>query len=307
MLPYWSTEGGWIRVNNMQLRRFTLIIHLSTVCLSFAGAEEPLDYYSPENVRKFADFLYEQGDYLRAAGEYQRFLFYQPRESDLIHYRIALCYRLGDNSEKAIEAFETFLHTYPDSQLANSAHYQIGVSYFLMERFRQSVNYLDAALPRIADVRYRAVSQELIGLSYLMQKECFEADRIFTGLQESQVAEVRESAKLYYNYAVQGTQLPSRSPFLAGILSTIIPGAGRLYSGRIGDALTSLLTVSLTGWQAYDGFRRDGLSSAKGWTLGALSGIFYVGNIYGSVISARVYNQHVADEFLATLSIKLSY
>ena len=38
--------------------------------------------------------------------------------------------------------------------------------------------------------------------------------------------------------------------------------------------------------------------------LGTLSGIFYVGNIYGSVISARVYNRHVADEFLATLSVE---
>ena len=291
----------------MQLRRFTRIILLSAALLSVADAEERLDYYSPENVHKFADFLYEQGDYLRAAGEYQRYLFYQHRESDRTHYRIALCYRLGGKSEKAIRTFETFLHRFPDSQLANSAHYQIGVSYFLMEQFRQSVNYLDAALSRIADVRYRAASQELIGLSYLMQKQWLEADNIFNGLQESDVAEVRENATLYHNYAMQGTQLPSRSPFLAGILSTIIPGAGRLYTGHIGDVLTSLFAVSLTGWQAYDGFRRDGLSSAKGWAFGALSGIFYAGNIYGSVISARVYNRNVEDEFLATLSIKLSH
>ena len=59
----------------MQLRRFTRIILLSAALLSVADAEERLDYYSPENVHKFADFLYEQGDYLRAAGEYQRYLF----------------------------------------------------------------------------------------------------------------------------------------------------------------------------------------------------------------------------------------
>ena len=62
-----------------------------------------------------------------------------------------------------------------------------------MEQFRQSVNYLDAALSRIADVRYRAASQELIGLSYLMQKQWLEADNIFNGLQESDVAEVRKT------------------------------------------------------------------------------------------------------------------
>ncbi|MDE0184774.1 MAG: tetratricopeptide repeat protein [Candidatus Poribacteria bacterium] len=291
----------------MRLRRFTLIFLLGTTCLSVANAEKPRDYYSPENVRKFADFLYEQGDYLRAASEYQRYLFYQPGESDQIHYQIGLCYRLGGKSEKAIRTFETFLHTYSDSQLIYSAHYQIGVAYFLTEQFQQSVNYLDAALPHITDLSSRTVSQELIGLSYLMQKRWLEAGKIFDGLQESEVAEVRENAALYHNYAMRGTQLPSRSPFLAGILSTIVPGAGRLYTGRIGDALTSLFTVGLTGWQAYDGFRRDGFSSAKGWGFGALSGIFYAGNIYGSVISARMYNRHAADEFLGSLSIKLLY
>ena len=291
----------------MRLRQFTLIIFLSTTSLSVASAENPRDYYSPENVRKFANFLYEQGDYLRAASEYQRYLFFQPGESDQIFYQIGLCYRLGGKSEKAIQTFETFLHTYPDSQLVNSARFQIGVAYFLMEQFRQSVNYLDAALPRIADLRLRAASQELIGLSYLMQKRWLEAGKIFKRLQESDAAQVRENAVQYHNYALQGTQLPSRSPMLAGILSTIFPGAGRIYTGRIGDALTSLITVGLTGWQAYDGFRRDGFSSAKGWGFGALSGIFYAGNIYGSVISARVYNRHASDEFLGSLSIKISY
>lgn len=291
----------------MRLRRFTLIFLLSTTCLSVANAEKPRDYYTPENVRKFADFLYEQGDYLRAASEFQRYLFYQPVESDKIYYQIGLCYRLGGKSEKAIRTFSTFLHTFPDSQLVNSARFQIGVAYFLTDQFQQSVNYLDAALPHITDLPSRAVTQELIGLSCLMQKRWLDAGKIFNGLQESEVAEVRERATLYHNYAMRGTQLPNRSPLLAGILSTILPGAGRLYTGRVGDALTSLFTVGLTGWQAYDGFRRDGFSSAKGWGFGALSGIFYAGNIYGSVISARVYNRHASDEFLGSMSIKLSY
>ena len=191
-------------MNSMQLRRFTLIILLSTAYLSVAGAEEPRDYYSPDNVRKFADFLYEEGDYLRAAGEYQRYLFYQPRESDQIHYKIARCYRLGGQSEKAIQLYETFLQVYPDSPLASGTYYQIGVSYFFMEQYEESVSYLDATLPSMADVRHRTASQELIGLSYLMQKQWLEADKIFNVLQESDVAAVRERATVYRNYAVQG-------------------------------------------------------------------------------------------------------
>jgi hypothetical protein len=290
-----------------QIYGFLLIILFNTVFLSVANSEESFEYYSPENVLKFANFLYEQEDYLRAASEYQRYLFYQPKDSEKIRFRIALCYRLAGKTEQAIRTFETFLTDSSDSILTSSAYYQIGISYFLMEQFGTSAKYLKTSLPHITDVRYRAESQQLIGLSYLKQKQWIEAEKMFNALQKSDVMAVREKAVVFSKYAVQGTQLPKRSPLLAGFLSTVVPGTGRLYTGRVGDALTSLMTVGLTGWQAYDGFRRDGVTSAKGWALGTLCGIFYVGNIYGSVISARVYNSHIEEEFLTTLYIELSY
>lgn len=291
--------------------KLLLIFLLTVTFLSFAAAEESIKYYAPENVRKFADYLYQQGDYLRAAGEYQRYLFYiseEKVESEQIRYKIALCYRFAGKSEQAIQSFESILQSYPKSHFASRAYYQIGATYFLMDQYEQSTRFLQEALPHITDTRQRAEAEQLIGISYLMQKQWTEAGEIFNALQGSDVLTVREKASVYHNYAEAGAQLPTRSPFLAGALSTILPGLGRLYTGfRIGDAITSLITVGITGWQAYDGFRRDGLSSVKGWTLGTLGSIFYVGNIYGSVVAARVYNHHVEEEFLAILSIELPY
>ena len=290
--------------------KLLLIIFLTVVLLPFAVAGESIEYYTPENIHKFADFLYEQGDYLRAAGEYQRYLFFlseASRESEQIRYKIALCYRFAGENEQAIRNFEMLLRSRPQNQFANRAYYQIGATYFLMDEFEQSARFLRETLPHITDTQQRTEAEQLIGLSHLMQKQWSEAGELFKALKESDVIAVQKKASVYHSYAEAGTQLPNRSPFLAGVLSTIVPGAGRLYTGRIGDALTSLLTVGIAGWQAYDGFQRDGLSSVKGWTLGTLGGIFYVGNIYGSVISARVYNQNVEDEFLATISVELPY
>ena len=294
-------------MQNRKLCGFLLLSLLNITSLSHANTQEPLDYHSPENILKFADHLIQQGDYLRAAGEYQRYLFYHPQESENIRYKIALCYRLGGKTGKAIQLFEKLLQESTNGTLTSSAYYQIGVSYFLMEQYGKSVHHLDKSLPHITDDRYRAESQQLIGLSNLMQNRWLEAEKIFNSLQKSDVLEVREKAAVYNKYATQGAQLPTRSPFLAALMSTIAPGAGRLYTGRYIEALTSLVTVGFTGWQAYDGFRRDGISSVKGWTLGTLSGIFYLGNIYGSVISAGVYNRHVAEEYLSTLFIEISF
>ena len=294
-------------MNTTQILKFLFIIFFTTTLLSFVVAEEPIDYYAPENVRKFADFLYEQGDYLRAAGEYQRYLFYQPRESEEMRYRIALCYRFAGQTERSIQNFQILLRTHPESRFTSHAYYQIGATYFLQDQFEQSAQFLREVLPHVTDARQHAEAEQLIGLSYLMQKQWSEAGEVFKTLQRSGIPSVSQKAAMYHSYAKNGAGLPTRSPFLAGALSTVVPGAGRLYTGRFSDALTSLFIVGLTGWQAYDGFQRDGLSSVKGWTLGTLSGIFYVGNIYGSIISARVYNRRVADEFLTTLSIELPY
>ncbi len=287
--------------------KFLLVILFTTTLLSSVVAEEPIDYYAPENVRKFADFLYEQGDYLRAASEYQRYLFYQPQESEEMRYKIALCYRFAGQSEQAIQNFQMLLRAHSEGRFTSRAYYQIGATYFLQDQYVQSVQFLREALPHVTDVRQHAEAEQLIGLSYLMQKQWSEAGEVFKTLQESEVASVSQKAAVYHSYAKNGADLPTRSPFLAGTLSTIVPGAGRLYTGRFSAAFTSLFIVGLAGWQAYDGFQRDGLASAKGWTLGTLCGIFYVGNIYGSVLSARVYNRHITDEFLATLSIELPY
>ena len=294
-------------MRKIQRQRCVFILLFSAVFLSVADAEVPPDYYRPENVLKFADFLYAQGDYLRAADEYQRYLFYQPQESTQIRYKIAVCYRFGGKTEQAIKGFEALLQADSESQLASRAYYQIGATYFLQDQFERSIQFLDAALPRITDARQHAEAEQLIGLSYLKLKRWPEASEVFKALQTSDIIPVREKAEVYHIYAERGADIPTRSPFLAGALSTIIPGTGRLYTGRFSDALTTLFTVGLTGWQAYDGFRRDGLSSAKGWTLGTLCGIFYVGNIYGSIISARVYNRHITDEFLTTLTVEVPY
>ncbi len=293
-------------MQNKKIYGIVLILLLNSGFTFIANSDQSLDYHSPENILKFAEYLMEQGDYLRAAGEYQRYLFYQPQESEQIRYRIALCYRLGGKTEQAIKSFEELLQESSDKKLSSGAYYQIGVSYFLQENYGKSVDFFNKSLSRITDIRYRAQSQQLIGLSYLMQNEWIAAEKIFNTLQKSDVLEVSEKAVVYNKYAVRGRQLPTRSPLLAGFLS-IVPGAGRVYTGRYGDALTSLITVGFIGWQAYDGFSRDGISSAKGWTLGSLCSIFYVGNIYGSVISAGVYNRHVSQEFLATLYIEIPY
>lgn len=287
-------------------------IFLTVLCCIFPAAisvagNPPPDYYQPENIRKFADYLYAQGDYLRAAGEYQRFLFSQPplrlREgkrggSDVLR-RITESYRLGGQPDRALQ----FLQTQPDSNLVR---YELGATYFLIGQYDKSVRFLKESQNLFQAGEYRWKSQILIGMNKLMEKQWEAAIQHLDQLGLSGLSEaVGHRASTYKGYAEKGRTLPSKNPLLAGFLSTVLPGSGRVYVGRPNDALLTVFLLGVLGWGAYDGFSENGVSSRKGWTLGTLGGIFYLGNVYGSVVAAQTHNRRVEAVFLATIPLEI--
>ena len=278
-----------------------LIVLCSTLPVWVAIADSPpIDYYQPANIRKFADYLYAQGDYLRAAGEYQRYLFSQSTAfgNDVLR-RIAESYRLGGQSDHAVQ----FLQTQPDSNLVR---YELGATYFLIGRYDESVRFLKESQDLFQGEDYRWKSQLLIGMNKLMQKRWERAIQHFDQFDLSGAPEaVGHRVSVYKRHAEDGRDLPSKSPLLAGFLSTALPGSGRFYVGRSNDALLTVFLLGVLGWGAYDGFSENGVSSRKGWTLGTIGGIFYLGNIYGSVVAAQRHNQRTEAAFLATIPLDI--
>jgi len=255
---------------------------------------DSIDYNHPPNIRKFADYLYDQGDYLAAVGEYQRYLFYNLKDDDQAWYRIGLSYRATGQIDKALNVFNRILKKQPDSQLASTIYYQVAYSYFLANEYEKAIKFLT----QTNDPQ----SRQLIGINLLMLKRWDSALDLFNQLEsESPPANVRESNAVYQKLAVEGKHLPRKSPILAGCLSAVIPGTGKIYNGRVADAVNAMITIGLSGWLAYDGFHQNGVDSVKGWTFGAAASVFYLGNVYGSVIASQIHNQQIELEFLDQL------
>ncbi len=82
----------------------------------------------------------------------------------------------------------------------------------------------------------------------------------------------------------------AKSPVIAGVLSAIIPGGGKFYLGKIGQGTMSLMTSTIFALQAYEGYRKDGPKSASFIVFGSIFSIFYVANIWGSVVAVKVEN-----------------
>jgi TM2 domain-containing membrane protein YozV len=92
--------------------------------------------------------------------------------------------------------------------------------------------------------------------------------------------------------------LPRKSPLLAGALSAVVPGLGRVYLGRWPDGLLSFLLVGTTGALAAQGFYDEGRGSVRGWILGGVAALLYAGNVYGSAIGALVQRRDAEDALM---------
>ena len=79
----------------------------------------------------------------------------------------------------------------------------------------------------------------------------------------------------------------SKSPYLAAVLSAVVPGTGRAYVGRPWDGLMGFMTVALTATAAYGGLSTD--RPIEGGIFLSFATIFYTGEIYGAWRAAKYY------------------
>lgn len=271
---------------------------------SQTGTQE--DYYQPTKILAFADSLYNEKDYTRAAGEYLRFLFALPERSEskaTVLIRIADCYRQAGELKKAVSYYTQVFTEYPLSKEAGESRYRIALSYFLGKKHMDSIQWID----RIKDFSIEPEQEKrlyrLRGLNFLFMKEWHQAKEQFASLERKTGFD--PITHQFQEMAIQGGKLPLKKPVLAGLLSTLLPGMGRVYAKRPFDGLASFLSIALFSWQAYHGFHENGSRSLKGWIYGTLAGLLYLGEIYGSMISIRIYNRRLQDQYLEGVSIAI--
>lgn len=77
----------------------------------------------------------------------------------------------------------------------------------------------------------------------------------------------------------------------AGLLSAMLPGSGKIYSGKTGEGIAALLVVGALGLITRENYLKDGLTNWKTLLGGGIFSIYYIGNIWGSVFAAHRHNE----------------
>ncbi|MFN2394937.1 MAG: hypothetical protein ABR597_04530 [Bacteroidales bacterium] len=96
----------------------------------------------------------------------------------------------------------------------------------------------------------------------------------------------------FRDYRQRIAERPERSAFLAGLMSAAVPGLGKIYAGKTAEGVSGLLYVGAMMAVSFDFYNRFGSKSPLFWISSGISGIFYIGNIWGSATAVkRVQNE----------------
>ncbi|MDA3930202.1 MAG: hypothetical protein PF541_14730 [Prolixibacteraceae bacterium] len=101
----------------------------------------------------------------------------------------------------------------------------------------------------------------------------------------------------------------TKSPVLAGILSAIVPGLGKVYAGRTGEGIASFIATVGFGFMTWENYQKLGPKHVKTIAFGTVFTANYISNIYGSAIRTKIieddYQTVMHNQILFNLHIPL--
>jgi TM2 domain-containing membrane protein YozV len=214
--------------------------------------------------------------------------------NDTLMFKIALSYSSMNDYLSAAKKFDLIPPTSP--------YYNQSRMEWLKAKF-QLQDYPDFRLSyqhqfAVESSKYQNEGQKLFSFSYLFTDEPLPSKEEF--LLPFELKE-KEKISSFYDWK---DDPPYKSSTVAGIMSAIIPGSGKVYVGQVSDGIVAFLVTGIFVFLAYDNFRAD--HKTRAWIFTGAAALFYGGNIYGSVAAAQVHNAKITFEFNESLNIYLN-
>lgn len=202
----------------------------------------------------FARQLEEEGDYYRAIYEYKR-IYYETFEADVKDYVASKIAYLSLRIGNDKDAYNYVLKISDQDPYKNI---KLGFVYLAMRDFDKARELWKG-------------NDTLLAWSYLKE------------------GKLKNFSNLFPDFKIE-----QKSSILAGLMSAVIPGSGKIYANREFDGILSLLINLSTGYSAYRAYKRD--SKVETYVYSGLTFIFYAGDIYGSIEASKEWNRFKLDQ-----------
>lgn len=115
-------------------------------------------------------------------------------------------------------------------------------------------------------------------------------------------AEEEKNLEKYHTVLARSNK---KSPFVAGALSALVPGLGKVYSGKIYGGVAAFIFVTAFAGMTVETYYRLGPKDVQPYIFGSLATLFYTGNILGSIYSVGIKKQEVRNEVHRSIVVDL--
>lgn len=165
--------------------------------------------------------------------------------------------------------------------LYNNAH--LG-NYYLADTIARAITDTSELIQQLTNI-------EMAGIS-LLKRDFIEFDKFASKFKNDFYYFELQQQELI-NTKINILKTKRKSKYLAAGLSAIIPGLGKLYGGRPGEGIAAFTMVGGLAAITIESYLKYGIKDYKTIAFGSLFSLFYLGNIYGSMVTVQQYKNDV--------------
>jgi tetratricopeptide (TPR) repeat protein len=250
---------------------------------------------------QFVEYLHQNKHYFRAISEGLRFIFLYPDSLQIIDVKILIAdaYEKGGDEETALKQYLEVVDQYPESGRLPEIYIKLGRLYSKNYDYQTAVSYFKKVLEnQSSSPGIILKAKEWILLNQMLGDT--DDKTILHQIDEFNLKENNRLITLSDGYK----NLEFKSPRTAGILASILPGAGHWYIGRRWDAVASFILNGLFIWGAVESFQND--NTGLGVALTLFETGWYAGNIYGAVNGVHKYNRKLKQDFYQRFTLNMN-
>lgn len=259
-------------------------------------------YQSVSEELGFIDYLInskETEDALFLLKAHSLFMRANSNQVDSIYYLTGWAYY----NLKKLDSSTVYLNRVPESfPLYHKSKYYETFGHIYLGQYGSALNKLPkiTGTDSLLDELRRF---QLCGI-FLLQKNYRSFDSIVSMFTYTNFALISEQKNMI-GYKEQLQKIKKRSPVVAGLLSAVIPGSGKWYAGYKGQAIAAAIPTTIFAAVAVENYLKSGPRSAGFIISASLFSVFYSGNIWGSVLSVKTYNERRHNEIYSSILLDL--
>jgi hypothetical protein len=273
-----------------------VLLFLLLTAPSFSQNPTPCDL-------KFVFHLVDAGDMEEAIYLLDSTICYTGKSNDSLNYLKGWSlYSL----KRLVQSSESLVKVTPESEFYLKSHFFAAYNYTFTGNF-------DKALDALSKIEFKSEklssvkNLELSGIYLLQGKR--EVSEDYLSRTNKNFYEITESADNLQKISADLYNHKVKSPLVAGLLSSIIPGSGKFYAGKRGEAISAFIASTGLGLVTWENYRKRGLNSFGTLAFGSAFLFSYTANIYGAVMTVHIaeteYKENVKNSILFNLHIPL--